>query len=112
MAFARDVSVASGAQTDFTISFPYLLNAHVTVFVDTVLQTEGAGNDYTIVSTTIVRFNSGMAGGEAVVLERSTSRSTRLVDYQTASTLTEDDLDNDSLQAFYMAQEAFDQAEL
>jgi hypothetical protein len=34
----------------------------------------------------------------------------RLVDYASASTLTEEDLDNDSLQAFYMVQEAIDAA--
>jgi hypothetical protein len=109
MAFARDVYTASAAQTDFTISYAYIEEAHVEVYKDGVLQTAGAGNDYTIVSSTIVRFTSGMVGGETVILQRATSQSTRLVDYATASTLTEEDLDNDSLQAFYMAQESIDQ---
>lgn len=111
MAYARDTFTASAAQTDFTMTFPYLDTADVLVYVDSVLQTEGASNDYTIVSTSIVRFNSGMVGGETVLILRSTSRNTRLVDYTTASTLTEEDMDNDSLQAFYMAQEAIDTAE-
>lgn len=108
MAFARDTYTASAAQTDFTISFAYIDENHVEVYEDGVLKTAGAGNDYTIVSSTIVRFTAGLVGGETIVITRATSQSTRLVDYATASTLTEEDLDNDSLQAFYMAQEAID----
>jgi hypothetical protein len=108
MAFARDTYTASAAQTDFTITFPYLAEEDVNVYEDGVLQTEGAANDYTIVTSTIVRFNSGRTAGVTVVLVRTSSQSVRLVDYTTASTLTEEDLDNDSLQAFYMAQEAID----
>jgi hypothetical protein len=110
MAFARDSYTATAAQTDFTITFPYLSTTHVTVYVDGVLQTEGAGDDYTIVSSTIVRFNSGLVGGEVVLLIRVTSHSSRLVDYVSPSTLTEADMDNDSLQAFYMVQESIDAA--
>jgi hypothetical protein len=108
MAFARDVYTATAAQTDFTISFPYLDGVDVLVYANGSLQTEGASNDYTIISTTIVRFNSGRTSGDTIVLQRSTSQTTRLVDYATASTLTEEDLDNDSLQAFYMSQESID----
>ena len=108
MAYAYDTYTASVAQTDFTISFPYINESDVTVYKNGVLQTEGAANDYTIVSSTIVRFNSALAGSEVVELIRSTSRSSRVVDYATASSLTEEDLDNDSLQAFYLAQETLD----
>ena len=107
MAFARDPYTATASQTDFTITFPYLSEDDVTVTKDGVLQTVGASNDYTIVSSTTVRFNSGLTAGEVVILQRSTSQTTRLVDY-TAGPLAEADLDNDSLQAFYMAQEAVD----
>jgi hypothetical protein len=108
MAFARDSYTAGAAQTDYTITFGYLEEDHVTVYEDGVLQTEGGSNDYTIVSGVTVRFNSGHAGGEVILLIRSTSQSSRLVDYANASTITESDLDNDSLQAFYMCQEAID----
>lgn len=106
MAFARDVYTATAAQTDFTISFPYLDSVDVLVYANGTLQTEGT--DYNIVSTTICRFVSGRTSGDTIVLQRSTSQTARLVDYATASTLTEEDLDNDSLQAFYMAQESID----
>jgi hypothetical protein len=108
MAFARDSYTAAGSQTDFTITFPYIAETHVTVYDEGVLQTEGASNDYTIVSGVTVRFNAAVTDGNTVLLIRSTSRSTRLVDYANASTITEADLDNDSLQAFYMVQEAID----
>jgi hypothetical protein len=110
MAFARDSYTAAGAQTDYTITFPYISETHVTVYEDGVLQTEGASNDYTIVSGVTVRFTAAHAGGEVILLVRSSSRSARLVDYANASTITEADLDNDSLQAFYMVQEAIDAA--
>lgn len=111
MAFARDSYTASASQTDFTITFPYLDAVDVNVYKDGVLMTNQADADtvsYQIVSTTIVRFGAGLTGGEVVVIQRATSQTTRLVDYATASTLTEEDLDNDSLQAFYMAQESID----
>ncbi len=113
MAFARDSYTASASQTDFTITFPYLAEDDVNVYKDGVLMTNQADADtvsYQVVSTTIVRFGAGLTGGEVVLVTRTTSQSVRLVDYTTASTLTEEDLDNDSLQAFYMAQESIDTA--
>ena len=115
MAFARDVYTASSSQTDFTISFPFLANVDVNVFKDGVLMTEQADADvvsYQIITSSIVRFGAGLTSGDIVVVQRKTSQSTRLVDYVTPSTLTEEDLDNDSLQAFYMAQESIDSATL
>jgi hypothetical protein len=111
MAFARDVYTASAAQTDFTITFPYMEEAHVNVTKDGVTVDNDSDADtssFQIVSSTIVRFGAGLVGGETIVIVRTTSQSARVVDYATASTLTEEDLDNDSLQAFYMAQEAID----
>lgn len=105
MAFARDVYTASAAQTDFTISFSYLDETDVLVYEDGTLKT--VTTDYTLPNATTVRFNSGLTGGEIIVIQRSTSQTTRLVNY-TAGALAEADLDNDSLQAFYMAQESID----
>lgn len=106
MAFARDVYTASAAQTDFTISFSYLDDAHIVVTKDGVTLTEVT--DYTFPNATTVRLVVAATGGETIVLTRSSSQSTRLVDY-TAGVLVENDLDTDSLQAFYMSQEAIDQ---
>ena len=115
MAFARDTYVASSSQTDFTISFASLDDVDISVFKNDVLMTNQADADsisYVIVTSSIVRFGAGLTSGDNVVIIRTTSQGNRLVDYQTASTLTEEDLDNDSLQAFYMAQEAIDQVDL
>ena len=109
MAFARDVYTASAAQTDFTISFSYLDDDHIVVTNDGTTLTETT--HYTFPNATTVRLVTPATGGETVVLTRATSQTTRLTDY-TAGVLVEADLDNDSLQAFYMAQEAIDQTEL
>lgn len=111
MAFARDSYTASASQTDFTISFPYLSEDDVIVTKEGVTLTQGASNDYTFFDASTIRLTSGATSGDTVVITRSTSRSTRLTDY-TPGPLTEAGLDNDSLQAFYMAQEAIDQAEI
>ena len=109
--FARDVSVATASQTDFNLSFNYLVASHVNVFVNGVLKVEGAASDYTFFDATTIRFNAGLTGGETVVRQRKTSQTTRLTNY-TAGVLGESALDNDSFQAFYMAQEAIDTAAL
>ena len=82
----------------------------MTVYVDGVLQTQGADDDFTISGGSVI-FNTALESGDAVDIIRDTSQSTRLVDYAAGADLTEDDLDTDSMQAVYMAQEALDQAE-
>ena len=78
--------------------------------MDGVLQTQGADDDFTISGGSVI-FNTALESGDAVDIIRDTSQSTRLVDYAAGADLTEDDLDTDSFQAIYMAQEALDQAE-
>lgn len=109
MAFARDVYTATGGQTDFTISFPYLDDAHVTVSQNGTTLTEVT--HYTFPNATTVRLVTGATAGDTIVLKRATSPGTRLVDY-TAGVLVESDLDTDSLQGFYLAQESSDTADL
>jgi microcystin-dependent protein len=46
--------------------------------------------------------------GDELVIYRASSPDERLIDYVAGSVITEDDLDIDSLQAFYLAQEAHD----
>ncbi len=113
MAFARDSYTATGGQTDFTISFPYLAAADVNVYVNGTALDQDSDADtgsFQIISSTTARIGAGLTVDDAVVIVRTTSQNARLVDYASGSTLTEEDLDDDSLQAFYMAQEAIDQA--
>ncbi len=107
MAFARDVYTASSSQTDFTITFPYQAQVDILVYEDGVLQIAGEANDYIFSNSTTIQFTSGRTAGVVIILLRSTSQSARTVDY-TAGALSEADLDNDSIQAFYMDQEALD----
>lgn len=103
MAYARDVYAGTGAQTDFDLTFPYIDQDHVLVLVD--------GTPTSIsswVNSTRVRLASAPALDAIVVVYRSSSPTVRLVDYTAPSTLTESDLDTDSIQAQYLAQEAFD----
>ena len=109
MAYARDVYTATASQTDFVITFPYISNSHVLVYDAGTLKT--VTTDYTLPDATTVRFNSGISEGSTVVIQRSTSASTRLVAY-TAGPLLTDDLNNDSLQAFYLAQESEDSSDV
>ena len=109
---ATDDYTGDGVTTDYTISFSYLQESHVEVYVAGTLQTEGAGNDYTIVTGTTVRFNAGSIPASSAVIQirRNSSKATRLVDYTAPGNLTEADLDTDSTQAFYRSQEAEDRA--
>ncbi len=109
MAFARDSYSATGGQTDFTITFDYLLAAHVVVTDDGVTLTNAAGaGNYTIVSTTTVRLGTAASASDRIVITRSTSQATALVDFTVPSTLVEADLDENAKQMLFMAQEAID----
>jgi hypothetical protein len=103
MAYARTLKSGDGATTDFVFSFPYLAKDHVKVFVDGNLET-----DWTFFAADTIRFITAPANGAVILITRQTSPNVRLVDYSVASSLNEEDLDNDSLQAFYLAQEAID----
>jgi hypothetical protein len=105
MAFARDKYTATASQADFTITFSYLDEDDILVYSNGVLNT--VTTDYTLPDATTVRFGVAKSSGVIVIIQRASSQITRLVDY-TAGALSEADLDNDSLQAFYMAQEAID----
>jgi hypothetical protein len=108
VAFARDPYAATAAQTDFVISFPYLSEADVFVFQEGVELTQGT--DYTFFSSSVVRLTTGATEDDVVIVQRKTSQDARLVDF-VAGLLGEADLDNDSLQGFFMAQEALDIAD-
>jgi hypothetical protein len=109
MAFALDKYTATGGQTNFAITFSFITDpTHVVVTQNGATLTEGAGNDYTITGGNTVVLTSGATVGDLVNIRRSSGQAARLVDWTVPSTMVETDLDNDSLQAFYMSQEAID----
>lgn len=101
--FARLSYPVSG--TDYNVTFPYLEKSHVKVYVDDVLQTSGSA--YSWLNATTIRFSPAPTG-TTVLIVRETSHSARLVNWTSPSSMVEEDLDSDSLQAFYLGQEVID----
>ena len=96
-----------GSTTTYAIPFSYRSQDDITVTIGGVVTTaftyNGAGTEIT--------FTSPPADQSAIQITRKTSQGTKLVDYTSGSVLTEGDLDTDSDQAFFMAQEAIDDAD-
>ena len=107
MANSKVQYTADGSTQTFAVTFPFISRSHVSVEVDGVAATFTWNNDSQILIS-----SPTLSGSEKVLLIRSTSRDTRLVDYVDGSNLTETDLDLDSKQAFYMAQESLDELTL
>ena len=103
MAYAFDTYSGNGSQTDFNITFPYINEDHVKVYIN-----------YTNTSFTFepnkstVRLASAPANGAVVEVRRITPLTGVLVDYADGSTLTAGDLDTSNLQHLYNAQELDD----
>ena len=106
MAFAINTYTGNGSLTSFSVSFPYIEQAHVIVTVGGVTKTQGS--DYSFTNSSTIAFGSAPANGAIIKFTRSTNRNARLVDYQDGSTITEAILDQDGNQSFFMAQEAID----
>ena len=94
----------NGSTTAYAIPFGFISSSHVTATVN------GASTAITISGTTAT-FGSAPASAAKIRIKRNSSQTSRLVDYTQPSTLTEEDLDTDSLQAFYISQESVDRAE-
>lgn len=105
--YARVNYSGTGIAGPYTVPFPYISRTHVFVYLNDVLTTE-----YTWLTASTIRFNSVVAGGTVIKIQRQSSLQARLVDHQDASTLTEATLDQDGLQAQYLAQEQEDEREI
>ena len=103
-----------GATVDFSVPFPYLLKAHVKVYIGfdildgtfTSELADGVGFSWT--SGTQIQVASAPASGQTLTVIRQTPNSTRLVDWQDGSNLISDDLDTADLQNLYVVQEQQD----
>ena len=96
----------NNSTTQYAVSFSYRDQADITVTINGVATTAFTYN----ASGTQITFNSPPAQGASIEIRRTTSQTSRLVDYAAGSVLTENDLDTDSNQAFFMGQEAIDNA--
>ena len=94
----------NGSEVNFSISFSYILTSDVDVTVAGVTKT--LGTHYTISGSTVT-FTVGNvpANGAAIKFQRDTSISTKAVDFQDGSVLTEQDLDNNTNQVLFAQQE-------
>ena len=101
----------NGSLAAYSISFTYRNSGDLVVTVAGVAKSitthwtlNGAGTTLTFTSGNIP------ADGASIEIRRATSQSSQLVNYASGSVLTENDLDTDSQQAFFMSQEAIDDA--
>ncbi len=92
----------------FSISFSYLAEAEIDVTVDGVLKT--LTTHYTFPSATTISFTSGNhpANGTAIKFQRDTNISSKKIDFQDGSILTETDLDTNTDQLLFGLQEFTD----
>lgn len=107
MAYSQVSYAATGSTTQFAVPFAFIARSHVTATVN------GGAATFNWLSDSLIDITSHLAAalaGKVVKLKRRTSYSARLVDYQPAGIAQEEDFDADSFQAFYMAQEAIDEA--
>ena len=100
MAFSFNTAVGNGAPQILAVP-EYLAKSHIKVSLDGVETT-----NFEWVTASSIRLTAGV--GQTIKVIRRTSPSERLVDYLDGSQLTEEVLDVDSLQAFYLSQEAYD----
>jgi len=106
MALSYVTYAGDGSTTDFTFNKGYIQQSDVSVYLDGVLQ--AVTTDYTWFNATTVRMNTAPGVSVVVRIQRSTQNTARLVDFQDAGNLTEADLDRNSDQMFYLAQESVD----
>ena len=98
----------NGTAGPFSISFSYLSEAEVDVTVGGVLKT--ITTHYTFTSATQITFTSGNEPGNGVAIkfQRDTDISSKKVDFQDGSVLTETDLDTNADQVIFAQQEITD----
>jgi len=104
MGLSFDQYVGNGTTGPYNVNFSFLSRSDVLVKVDTVSVA------FTWLSDTQVQLDAVAAVDAAIEIRRTTPRASLQTDFNDASTLTEADLDNNSLQLFYLAQEAIDDA--
>jgi len=104
----------NGSTTTFSVPFPYLLKAHVKVYLgfnilDGTFSTELAdGVGFSWTSSSQIQAATAPAAGQVLTVIRQTPNATRLVDWQDGSNLIADDLDTADLQNLYVVQEQQD----
>jgi hypothetical protein len=107
MPLSYETVSGNGVTTNFAIPFQFLDKAHVHVLVD---DAEILSHTW-INSSTIQILPAPPSGTLNVEFRRTTPRDVPLVDFENGSTLFDTDLDKVNLQALFIAQEMFEQAQ-
>ena len=105
MALSYYEYTADGTQVNYASKL-YVEEAHLVVSFDGTVQ---AASTYTVSGTTLT-FNSPPPTGTVIRIGRNSNQDARLTNYEDASLLTADVMDDDANQLFFMAQEAIDTA--
>lgn len=104
MAYSFVVYTGNGSQTDFVVPFAYLTKSHIHVYLAGVEQMSG----WSWFDSTTVRFSSAPANGATVLIRRKSSPGLKMITFIDGSQATAADFNLDSLQDFYLCQEATD----
>ena len=104
----------NGSTTSFSVPFPYILKAHVKVYIGfnilngtyTSELVDGTGFNWT--SGTQIQCTTAPAVGQTLTVIRQTPSSSRLVDWNDGSNLIAADMDTADLQGLYVVQEQQD----
>lgn len=106
----------NGATVDFSVPFPYLLKAHVKVYLNLVIETgaytalltEGVGYNWS--SDNQIQVTTAPATGQQLTVRRETPNGSQVVVWSDGSNLISADLNISDLQNLYVVQEWVDYA--
>jgi hypothetical protein len=94
---------ADGVAVNFVLTFPYLNQTHVHVYLDGVETTA-----FTWLNASEITMNTAPINLALLTVKRLTQQDERIVDFQDGGVIREATLDLDSNQMFYLVQEAID----
>ena len=103
MPFSYQNYTGDNTTVQFSIPFTYQNTSEISVTVDGVAET-----GLTFPSSSVVQVTSAPATNTLVQVRRTTSLTSRAIDFASGSVLTEEDLDDSNIQVFHAAQEAID----
>lgn len=95
---------SAGSTGPYSVPFPYRAQSDVAVTVD------GAAATFSWTTSSTITLSSAPANGAIIEIRRSTSEATRLTQWSSINQLDKDNLESESQQSFYLAQEALDEA--
>lgn len=108
----------NGSTTTFSVPFPYLLKAHVKVYLGLNILTGSYtsllvdGTNYSWSSATQLQLTTAPASGQTLTIIRDTPDSSQVVTWQDGANLIADDLNTADRQNLYVIQEQQDRNDL